>query len=133
MPDLTRPNLTALRNGLLRWHKSLLDSERAAYERDVARITSTGQYLQLVLDDPWFAWLREISQFIVIVDETLDLKEPAPTAADAARLIAQARELLVPSGDSDFGRRYAEAMQRDPAAVLAHGDMMLVFADLVKE
>ena len=25
------------------------------------------------------------------------------------------------------------AMQRDPAAVLAHGDMMLVFADLVKE
>jgi hypothetical protein len=133
MSDLTHQRLTVLRNGLLRWHKSLLDAERAAYERDVARIASTGQYLQLVLEDPWFAWLREISQFIVIVDETLDLKEPAPTAADAARLIAQARELLVPSGDSDFGRRYAEAMQRDPAAVLAHGDMMLVFADLVKE
>jgi hypothetical protein len=132
MPDLTRPRLTALRNGLLRWHKSMLDSERAAYERDVARITSTGQYLQLVLEDPWFAWLREISQFIVIVDETLDLKEPAAAMADATRLIGQARELLVPSGDSDFARRYAEAMQRDPAAVLAHGDMMLVFAELAK-
>ena len=132
MPDLTRQRLTALRNGLLRWHKSLLDAERAAYERDVARIASTGQYLQLVLEDPWFAWLREISQFIVIVDETLDLKEPAATAADAARLIAQARELLVPSGGSDFGRRYAEAMQRDPSAVLAHGEMMLIFAELVK-
>jgi hypothetical protein len=126
MPDLTRPHLIALRNGLLRWHKSLLDAERAAYERDVARITSTGQYLQ-------FAWLREISQFIVIVDETLAQKEPA-TPLDAARLIAKARELLVPSGSgSEFARRYEEAMQRDPAAVLAHGEMMLVFAELAKD
>ena len=133
MADLTRPNLTALRNGLLRWHKSLLDSERAAYERDVARITSTGQYLQLVLDDPWFAWLREISQFIVIVDETLAQKEPA-TPTDASRLIAKARELLLPSeSGSEFARHYDMAMQRDPAAVLAHGVMMQVFADLEKE
>jgi hypothetical protein len=133
MPDLTRPHLTALRNGLLRWHKSLLDAERASYERDVARITSTGQYLQLVLDDPWFAWLREISQFIVIVDETLAQKEPA-TPADAARLIAKARELLLPSENgSEFARRYDQAMQRDPSAVLAHGQMMQVFAELAKD
>jgi hypothetical protein len=133
MPDHTRSHLTALRNGLLRWHKSLLDAERAAYERDVARITSTGQYLQLVLDDPWFAWLREISQFIVIVDETLAQKEPA-TPADAARLIGKARELLIPSETgSEFARRYEQAMQRDASAVLAHGEMMLVFAELAKE
>jgi hypothetical protein len=132
MPDLTRPHLAALRNGLLRWHKSLLDSERAAYERDVARITSTGHYLQLVLDDPWFAWLREISQLIVIVDETLAQKEPA-TPQDAARLIGKARELLLPSeSGSEFARQYDRAMQRDPAAVLAHGQMMQVFADIDK-
>jgi hypothetical protein len=134
MPDLTRPHLTALRNGLLRWHKSLLDAERAAYERDVARIASTGQYLQLVLDDPWFAWLREISQFIVIVDETLAQKEEPATPADAARLIGKARELLVPSETgSEFARSYGAAMQRDPAAVLAHGEMMQVFAELAKD
>ncbi len=134
MADLTRPNLTALRNGLLRWHKSLLDSERAAYERDVARITSTGQYLQLVLDDPWFAWLREISQLIVIVDETLAQKELPATPADATRLIAKARDLLLPSeSGSEFARRYDQAMQRDPGAVLAHGLMMQVFAEMPKE
>jgi len=134
MPDLTRQRLTALRNGLLRWHKSLLEAERAAYERDVARISSTGQYLQLVLGDPWFAGLCEISQFIVILVEMLDLKEPAATPADASRLIGQARELLVPSpAGGEFARRYGEAMQRDPAAVLAQGDMMAVFAGLAKE
>ena len=53
-----RARLKGTRDGLLRLHKTLLDSERAAYERDVARITSTGQFLQLVLNDPWFQWLR---------------------------------------------------------------------------
>jgi hypothetical protein len=132
MADLTRDRLTTLRNGLLRWHKSLLDAERAAYERDVARIANAGQYLQLVLADPWFAWLREVSQFIVIVDETLAQKEPA-TRADADRLLNEARDLLVPAENgSDFARRYDEAMQRDPAAVLAHGELMMVFAELAK-
>jgi hypothetical protein len=131
MPDSPRERLTHLRNGLLRLHKSLLDSEKAAYERDIARITSTGQYLGLVLNDPWFSWLHELSQFIVLVDETLDFEEPA-TAADADRLIAQARELVSPSEDgSGFRRRYFETMQRDAEAVLAHRDMMKVFATLV--
>ena len=130
MADRTTERLTDLRNGLLRLHKSLLDSERAAYERDVARITSTGQFLNLVLSDPWFNWLHDLSQFIVLVDETLDFKEPA-TPEDAGSLIARARELIVPSEEgASFGRRYFEAMQRDPAAVLAHRDMMQVFAGL---
>ncbi len=128
MADRTRERLTDLRNGLLKLHKTLLDSERAVYERDVARITSTGQYLNLVLNDPWFAWLHELSQFIVLVDETLDFDDPA-TPADADRLIARARELVAPSeSGAAFARRYFEAMQRDPAVVLAHRDMIAVFA-----
>lgn len=131
MPDRTRERLTNLRNGLLRLHKCLLDSERAAYEKDVARITSTGQYLNLVLDDPWFAWLRELSEFIVLVDETLDFKDPA-READADRLIARARELVSPAeaAADGFGRKYFEAMQRDPAVVLGHRDMIRAFENL---
>lgn len=130
MADRTRERLIEMRNGLLKLHKTLLDSERAVYERDVARISSTGQYLNLVLDDPWFAWLHELSQFIVLVDETLDFEDPA-TEADAERLIARARELVSPSENgSVFARRYFEAMQRDPGVVLAHRDMMRVFGSL---
>lgn len=126
-----RERLTELRNELLRLHKALLDSERAAYERDVERITTTGQYLNLVLNDPWFDWLRELSQFIVLVDETLDFEDPA-TPADADRLVARARSLVTPSENGAlFARRYFEAMQRDPAAVLAHRDIVGALAGLV--
>src|SRR5256885_6434590 len=127
MPDRTQERLKNLRNGLLRLHKSLLDSERAVYERDVERITSTGQYLGLVLDDPWFHWLHELSQFIVVIDETLDRKEAPATMEEADRLIERARILLVPAEEGKgFARRYFEIMQRDAAAVLAHRDMLHV-------
>jgi len=86
MLDL-RERLKALRDGLLRLHKSLLDSERAAYERDVARITSTGQYLGLVMDDPFFQPLRELSQFIVLIDEALSRKDAPVTPEEAEQLV----------------------------------------------
>jgi hypothetical protein len=112
--------LTELRNGLLGLHKTLLESERDTYERDIARINSSGELLKLVLYDPWFAWLHELSEFVVLIDETLDAKEP-PGGIEAERLIAQAWDLLAPDETgTGFARRYFEALQRDPDVVLAH-------------
>jgi len=129
VPDL-RARLKRLRDGLLHLHKSLLDSERAAYEHDIARITSTGQYLDLVLNDPWFQWLRELSQFVVLIDETLDQKDAPASDTDLERLAAQARHMLVPDESGrGFARRYFEVLQRDPAVVLAHRDMLKVLAE----
>jgi hypothetical protein len=126
VPDF-RTRLKTLRDGLLRLHKSLLELERAAYERDVAPITSTGQYLNLVMDDPAFKWLRELSAFIVIVDEALAQKTPPLAEAEAERLVAQARALLSPAEEGiGFARRYFDIMQREAGAVLAHRDMLQV-------
>src|SRR5215475_10962045 len=96
VPDF-RTRLKTLRDGLLRLHKSLLEIQRADYVRDVAPITTTGQYLNLVLNDPAFQWLRELSAFIVIIDESLAQKTPPITEDDANRLISQARALLSPA------------------------------------
>ena len=129
-PDAVQQRLTELRNGLLSLHKALLDSERAAYERDIARISSSGELLKLVLYDPWFAWLHELSEFVVLIDEILDAEEP-PTGADAERLIAQAWELMSPNESGrGFAKRYFEALQRDPDVVLAHARMRKVMSSL---
>ena len=126
-----RTRLRTVRDGLLRLHKSLLELERAAYERDVAPITGMGQYLNLVMDDPAFRWLRELSAFIVMIDEALAQKAPPATPEDAERLIAQARGLLIPAEEgTGFARRYFDIMQREPAAVLAHRDMLQVMNGL---
>jgi hypothetical protein len=133
-PDANEPRqrLIDLRNGLLRLHKVLLESERAAYDRDIQRITSSAQFLELVLHDPWFAWLRELSQFVVWIDERMDAEEPAD-ASETGQVIKQARALLTPAEEGKgFGKNYFAALQRDPSVVLAHGEMMKVFAQLAQ-
>jgi hypothetical protein len=128
--DPTKQRLTELRNGLLSLHKTLLDSERGTYERDIARIGSSGELLKLVLYDPWFAWLHELSEFVVLIDETLDAEEPPP-GIDAERLVEQAWELLAPNETgAGFAKRYFEALQRDPDVVLAHARMRKVLTNL---
>ena len=135
-PDLTKQRLTDLRNGLLGLHKTLLDSERATYERDIARIGSSGELLKLVLYDPWFAWLHELSEFVVLIDETLDALDETLDAGelpgiDTERFIAQAVELLAPNETGvGFAKRYFEALQRDPDVVLAHARMRKVLSNL---
>jgi hypothetical protein len=65
-----------------------------------------------------------------MLDELLDAKEPE-TEPDADQWIARARKLISPSDTGGpFARRYFEAMQRDPGVVLAHRDMMQVFAEV---
>ncbi len=128
--DAVRRDLTALRNGLLRLHKTLLDSERGTYEHDVARIRSSSHLLELVLHDPWFAWLHELSEFIVRIDETLDSEE-APTVEDAFCLLRQARSLLVPAENGrGFEKCYFEALQRDPNVVMCHSEMRKLLSAL---
>jgi hypothetical protein len=130
MDESVQRRLTELRNGLLGLHKTLLESERSTYERDIARISSSGELLKLVLYDPWFAWLHELSEFVVLIDETLDAEEP-PGGIDAERLIAQARELLAPDEmGTGFARRYFEALQRDPDVVLAHAKTRKILTGL---
>ncbi|MEO8591940.1 MAG: hypothetical protein ABI759_01335 [Candidatus Solibacter sp.] len=126
-----RTRLKTLRDGLLHLHKTLLDLVKAAYERDVAPIKSPGQYLNLVLEDPAFRWLRELSAFIVVIDEALAQKQPPVTEEEAERLIAEAQALLVPNEEgSGFARSYFELMQQEAAAVLAHRDMLQVIGGL---
>jgi hypothetical protein len=119
--DSPAATLTHLRNELLRLHKVLLESERSIYERDIARIESPGQFLGLLMEDPWFAYLRELSGLVVQIDERIDDKKRPPEVADAVGYVARAKALLLPSETgTGFEKRYFEALQRDPDVVMAH-------------
>jgi catechol 2,3-dioxygenase len=119
----TRTKLAELRTRLLDLHKTLLDDAKAAYELDRGHIPSVGALLQLVISDPWFAWLQQLSGLIVRIDETT-ASDANATDADARALFERVDKLLVPSETGDgFARRYFEALQRQPAVVLAHGDV----------
>lgn len=115
-----KKRLRELREGLFSLHKALIASERVGYEEAFGAIGAPSNFLKLLLNDPWFAWLRPLSGLMAAVDEAMDGKEPL-TSARARELIEQAFELLKPNEEGEgFGRHYFIAMQRDPDVLLAH-------------
>jgi len=124
MTDSERQLLVDVRRKLLHLHKTLLDWERAAYDRAHGR-TPPGQLLRIVMTDPQFAWLRPVSELIVRIDEALDMEAPDATI-DVEGIIAQARSIVAPEGDSAYAQRYHAALQEHPDAVLAHGAVAAV-------
>src|SRR5688572_209114 len=95
LPAPLRDRLNNARDALLGVHKVLLDEERIRYERAHGRLESNYQLLQLVISDPWFAWLHPVSELVVQIDVLMEARQPAPPGtADA--LLRQARELLNP-------------------------------------
>jgi hypothetical protein len=129
MTDADRALLVELRRLLLQLHKTLIDWQRAEYEGQHGRL-QTSQLLNILFNDPEFAWLRSMSGLIVRIDESLDTKAPRRGAVDeraeegTGPLVAAARDLIAPEAGSPYALRYYAALQELPDAVLAHRDLV---------
>jgi hypothetical protein len=118
--EILRQMLLDVRRGLLGLHKALIIAEQLTYERINGRVGSTGQLLQLVLNDPWFTWLHPLSQLVIRIDELLD-EDMEPTTVEVEHFLAEVRALIRPSEEGDgFERSYYEALQRAPDVIFAH-------------
>ena len=123
MSTTGQQRLQQLRNALLDLHEALIKTERVNYERAGGPIESPNHFLQLLIDDPWFAWLHPLSQLIVALDEALDEKETL-TNVSMNDLANQTRLLLVASEVGEgFSKHYFDALQSDPGVVLAHAEV----------
>jgi hypothetical protein len=121
MNDQDRALLNELRRLLLQLHKTLIDWQRRDYETMHGRLQTT-QLLQIIFNDPSFAWLRTMSGLIVRIDEALEVKPPE--ISETGPLVAAARELIAPEAGSPYASRYHAALQELPEAVLAHRDLV---------
>jgi len=120
-PNGAREKLVEVRQTLLVLHKALLDSERTSYEIVHGPIASSAAFLQLLINDHWFAWLRPITTLVVLIDETLAAKKPPASSKDFERLVNDTRALLSPSREANgFWQRYSGVMQRDPGVAVVH-------------
>jgi hypothetical protein len=105
-------------------HKTLIDSERAGYEQTFGAIDSQNRFLQLLISDPWFAWLHPLSELVVAMDEALDSKEVTVTDETVKHFREETRKLLKASEEGQgFERSYYEALQREPDVVMAHAEV----------
>ncbi len=119
-PDPIRDRLKEVRMGLLRLHKALIDAERAEVERRNGPM-SNGHFLQMLIQDEGFAWLRPFSELIVQMDEAFATREPIPEGA-ARDYVRQVVALLAPAAGAQAEGRLRE-LRRDGTVLAAHEEL----------
>jgi hypothetical protein len=116
----TRQKLKDLSRTFLQLHKNLLEGAKMEYEAKNGAIAGANQYLQLVLDDPHFAWLRKISSMIALIDEAVSMRRAA-SEPQALALLNEVKLLLnFEDADEDFNREFQTALQKNADAVLSY-------------
>ncbi|HKX83860.1 MAG TPA: hypothetical protein VJL58_06560 [Pyrinomonadaceae bacterium] len=116
------------RNILLKLHKTLLDHERRIYEGMNGPVNS-GEFLNLLLEDPDFAWLRKFSTLIVEIDEMFDQKDGFGEEAVDLH-IAKMKSLIHMEGEDEmFRAKYQAGLQQDLDAAVHQAELKKVFAD----
>ena len=104
-------------------HRALMERARRDYEREHDIKLTQGEQLRLLTTDPFFNWLRGLSELMVDID--LVHEAEAPASAELAPAVRAAVEhFTVPprpgeSGDA-FAQRYWPSLHDDPHIAMAH-------------
>lgn len=114
--------LDQVRTDLLRVHRALLEVERERYEAIHGPVPNNSAFLQLVINDARFEWLRPMAQLVLLIDEKTMDKQAVLGSEDAAELYRQGRVLLTPDANGDaFQRLFQGAADfSQKLAVLVH-------------
>ena len=118
-----RAALRALSKALLPLHRALIEAARDDYAFATGRTVGPAQLLQLVTDDPFFAWLKPMTALIVEIDEMARVDFEASAARDVA---ARVERLF----DGAFNERYVPLLQRDVDVAVAHAAIRRALATL---
>jgi hypothetical protein len=120
--------LKDVRKPLLNLHKSILDHERAAYEKAVGPVTPAA-FLQQLIGGADFRWIAPLSTVIANIDELLDdEKATADDKIAGAQAIAGLFAADIP--DNTFRQHYLTLLQENPDILHEHGRIAQILRNI---
>lgn len=113
---------------LLQLHKLFVDLERGNYERQNGQVSS-GQFLNLLVNDANFQWLRKFSILIVEVDEMFDLDDGF-TEGMVEKYLSQISNLVnLELADEEFENKYKNFMQENTEIAANHSEIKKLLSE----
>lgn len=111
---------------LARIHKSLMEYQMQQRELRTGETLNPATKLQLLLGDPEFAWLRTLSQLMVLIDDAYFQKEPL-TEARIKQLRGEVDKLLVKQENEEFSRVFNNVAAQIPGLQKELGELRALF------
>jgi hypothetical protein len=122
---MPQPDAKALRTSILDLHRELLNSQVIEVERATGRAMGPNDILKSALEDPRFAWLRDLSGLAADLDAEISEAKSEGREPNTAASVERATFLIAPPDQNDpFGALYLRSLQRNPGVVMAHRDLL---------
>ncbi len=122
-----RAGLRDLWKHLLPLHRALIEAAREEYAASIAPVGGPTHLLQLLNDDPFFAWLKPLTAVIVDIDE---MSRTDFERAQLDALTSRVRAIFDTEADPAFAGRYLPLLQRDVDVAIAHAAIRQLLARL---
>jgi hypothetical protein len=121
-----RGALRDVSKALLPLHRALIDAAADDYAFGVAPVKPS-QLLQLLKEDPFFAWLKPLTSLIVDIDEMARVDfEPSDVAAISDRM----DRLIGAKAEEAFAAQYLPMLQRSVDVAVGHAALRKAAARL---
>ena len=102
---------------LLPLHRALIDAAKEDHAFAVGAVAKPAQLLQLLTDDPFFAWLKPVTALIVDIDE---MARTDFEASDVAAIADRVDRLFGPKAEEGFAQQYVPMLQRSVEVAISH-------------
>jgi hypothetical protein len=120
MADVTEWDRLA--RALRELHRALMERARRDYEREHLVALDAGQLLRLLTTDPYFEWLRGLSELMADIDVVRDAEPQDEELASGVRAAVEHFIGAPRAGGADaFAKAYWPYVQEDPHVAIAHG------------
>lgn len=113
--EAARRRIDEVNRALRALHKLLIGTVRSDYERTHGPVAGPGALLRLLMEDPFFSWLRPMSRAMVEMDE-LSEEETPPEPIRVAGLRERIEGMIATE-------RHLAILQSSPEVVMAHTDL----------
>ena len=125
-----RAALRETSQALLPLHRGMIDSAKTDYVAATMLEVTPTQLLQIITDDPFFAWLKPVTSLIVDIDE---MARKDFEAADVAAIADRVDKLFGGTPDAEFAAKYVPILQRDVDVAIAHAALRQAMRKLREE
>jgi hypothetical protein len=101
---------------LIALHRHLIHAAKEDYTFATGATPAPAELLRLLTDDPFFAWLKPMTELIVTIDEMARVDfEPAE-----AREIGRRVTAMFDATEGEFASHYVPILQREVDVTIAH-------------
>lgn len=118
-----RDKLKILTASFARIHKMLLEHQMSELEKTSGTEIKPAARLNLLLNDPDFVWLRNLSQLMAIADDVYFQKEEI-TGDQMLRILTASQDLFIRESKTEFTRRYKDSALKLSPLMLEHAQLL---------